>query len=266
MLIDPEKRAEIGQSLDDVERRERVTILFAVESGSRAWQFASPDSDYDVRFVYLRPRDWYLSIEPGRDVIERPIAGDLDVAGWDLPKALRLLVKSNPVLLEWLVSPIRYRELPGFVGRLHGLANLALSFNALSRHYRSLAQRQFDRAIDGRDRIRLKRYFYVLRPVLALRWLRRHRTQPPMAMPDLIAGAGLPPAVLGEITELTRRKAETRELGEAERNSVLDAFVLEELTIADLSAPDRPDRAALVERANAFFRDCLEDCGDANRP
>jgi predicted nucleotidyltransferase len=103
-MIDPAKRTEIRSVLGEVAREENVAILFAVESGSRAWQFASPDSDYDVRFLYARPRDWYLSIEPGRDVIERPISGDLDVNGWDLRKALGLLVKSNPVLLELIAG------------------------------------------------------------------------------------------------------------------------------------------------------------------
>lgn len=105
----PDALARIHADLDRIERVEDVRILFAVESGSRAWGFPSPDSDYDARFVYVRKADWYLSLTPGRDVIELPIEGDFDTNGWDIRKALSLLLKPNPVLLEWLSSPVRYR-------------------------------------------------------------------------------------------------------------------------------------------------------------
>ena len=101
-------RKQILEKLRLIEQEHDVQILFAVESGSRAWGFPSPDSDYDARFVYARSVDWYLSIDPGRDVIELPIEGDLDINGWDIQKALGLLLKPNPVLLEWLSSPVRY--------------------------------------------------------------------------------------------------------------------------------------------------------------
>ena len=89
-------RQAIDGALEAIEAEDNVRILFAIESGSRAWGFPSPDSDYDVRFVYARPLDWYLSLEPGRDVIERPINDDLDIGGWDLQKALKLMLKPNP--------------------------------------------------------------------------------------------------------------------------------------------------------------------------
>src|SRR4030095_590913 len=107
--IDDATAESIRHKLADIERAEDVRILFAVESGSRAWGFPSPDSDYDVRFLYVHKADWYLSIDPRRDVIELPIEGEFDINGWDLRKALQLLIKSNPVLLEWLRSPVLYR-------------------------------------------------------------------------------------------------------------------------------------------------------------
>ena len=100
----------IVESLRQIECEEDVTILYACESGSRAWGFESTDSDYDVRFIYLRKTPWYLTIQNKRDVIERPISDELDIAGWDLPKALGLFRKSNPPLLEWLRSPVVYLE------------------------------------------------------------------------------------------------------------------------------------------------------------
>lgn len=93
-------REEILKRLTDIEGEEDVKIFYACESGSRAWGFPSADSDYDVRFLYRHPEEWYLSVdlEEKRDVIERPINDDLDISGWDLRKALKLLRKSNPPL------------------------------------------------------------------------------------------------------------------------------------------------------------------------
>jgi uncharacterized protein len=101
---------EIQACLSDIEKTHQVKIIYSCESGSRAWGFPSADSDYDVRFLYLHPVDWYLSIEDKRDVIEVPIKNKLDITGWDLRKALQLFRKSNPPLLEWLGSPIVYWE------------------------------------------------------------------------------------------------------------------------------------------------------------
>ena len=107
--------ARITSILKEIEARHGVAILYACESGSRGWGFASQDSDYDVRFIYQNPRNWYLSIDEKRDVIELPINDELDINGWDLRKALRLLRKSNPALFEWLSSPIVYRQDEEFV-------------------------------------------------------------------------------------------------------------------------------------------------------
>ncbi|MBS4161445.1 nucleotidyltransferase domain-containing protein, partial [Klebsiella pneumoniae] len=98
----------INEELANIENMNHVKILFAVESGSRAWGFPSQDSDYDVRFIYVHQKDWYLSIDEKRDVIERPIHESLDISGWELTKALRLFRKSNPPLLEWLSSEMVY--------------------------------------------------------------------------------------------------------------------------------------------------------------
>ena len=116
-------RQEIESRLDTVEAGDGVRLLMAVESGSRAWGFPSPDSDFDVRFLYVRPRDWYLSLVPGRDVIEQPIVDEIDLNGWDVRKALGLLLKSNAVVSEWMESPIRYRPNDPFVTKLAALAD-----------------------------------------------------------------------------------------------------------------------------------------------
>lgn len=99
----------INEELDKIERKEGVRILHAVESGSRAWGFASPDSDYDVRFVYVRPKEDYLRLDEPKDVIEWQLDEVLDINGWDLKKALRQFAKGNVTLFEWSESPIVYR-------------------------------------------------------------------------------------------------------------------------------------------------------------
>src|SRR3954452_13450282 len=105
-------RDQILKRLEEAEAEHGVRILYACESGSRAWGFASPDSDYGVRFIYAQPRNWYLSfdVERRRDVIEYPIVDDIDQSGWDVRKALYLFTRNNGALLEWLHSPIVYLE------------------------------------------------------------------------------------------------------------------------------------------------------------
>lgn len=254
-------RATIDQRLDMVEAANGVRILFAIESGSRAWGFPSPDSDYDVRFVYAHAPDWYLAIDPRRDVIELPIEGDLDINGWDLKKALQLLVKPNPVLLEWLRSPILYRADRPAMDRLTALGERAAHLRPSTHHYMHLCHSQYRRFIDGKAEVALKKYFYALRPALALMWLRAYPDRPvPMAMPRLREGLDLPAGVSDFLDDLLRRKAVTRELGSGPRIPALDGLI--EQAMAD--APDAPDAdyppaPGLLDEANALFREIVQE-------
>lgn len=254
--ISTEMRAEIVMRLADIERAEDVRILFAVESGSRAWGFPSPDSDYDVRFVYVRREEDYLSLWPPRDVIERPIDGLLDMGGWDLGKALLLLVKPNPVLLEWLRSPIVYRANADAMARLTDLAERSAYRRASIYHYRHLGEGQYEREIASKAQVRLKRYFYSLRPALALRWLRLQPGVPvPMDLPTLRAGTDLPPDVAQSIDRLLAAKAATKELGEGERIPTIDALIESEFAAARANAlPLDPVDPRLAREADDLFR------------
>src|SRR5215470_1010716 len=138
-------RRRIETALARIESERRVRVLLAIESGSRAWGFPSSDSDYDVRFVYVRPIETYLAVTPLRDVIERPVDATLDVSGWDLRKALQLMLRSNAVLIEWLTSPVRYRSWDG-AEELLALARSAASLTALTYHYQHQARRCFESA------------------------------------------------------------------------------------------------------------------------
>lgn len=259
LKIAPDVFAEIQARLTLIEARCDIRVLFAVESGSRAWGFPSPDSDYDVRFVYARPRDWYLSIVSARDVIELPLDGVYDINGWDVRKALQLLLKPNPVLLEWLESPIFYRRNDKVIADLKALADQVLHIAPLAHHYRRLAEGQWRRAIDGRTEVPLKKYFYVVRPVLALRWLRLNPgVRPPMNLAQLRAGADVP-AVIDEILDdLIERKRETKELGNAARLPAIDIFIENELIAAkELDQQAQADKSHLVDMANRVFRATL---------
>lgn len=175
----------VRDELARIEREHDVRVLLAVESGSRAWGFASPDSDYDVRFVYAHRKDWYLSVFEQRDVIEEMLPGDLDVSGWDLRKTLRLFSKCNLALNEWLGSPLLYNEVAGFRTQLAALIPTFFNPIAAIHHYRSMAEGSFnDNFADGQ--IRIKKLFYVLRPLLACRWIEKSLSQPPTEFSALV--------------------------------------------------------------------------------
>lgn len=171
-------REGIIQTLQSIELETNVRILLAVESGSRAWGFASPDSDYDVRFIYVHEPDWYLTVFDRRDVMEKMLPGDLDVSGWELRKSLRLFAKCNVALNEWIGSPVLYREAPGFRSELGALT--AKFFNPIgaTHHYRSMAKQALS-DMSSNGHISIKKLLYAIRALLACRWIGRHGSQPP---------------------------------------------------------------------------------------
>jgi hypothetical protein len=251
-------RSKVECRLSAIEADEGVRLLLAVESGSRAWGFPSPDSDYDVRFVYARPRDWYLALELGRDVIERPIVDDIDLNGWDVRKTLGLMLKSNAIVGEWLSSPIRYRPDDPATARLADIVRRTFNPRGVARHYAKLGGNAAERWFDGDEDVPVKRYFYALRPALAIRALRFDPAQPPpMNLQELVARSQLPPAIADSIHELVEAKSRTRELGNARRVPELDGLIRDELSRAD-EIPERlvtdDDRAA----TNQFFLEVLE--------
>jgi predicted nucleotidyltransferase len=206
--IAPDMRAQIMQALRDIEATHDVTVLFACESGSRGWGFASPDSDYDVRFIYVNRLPWYLTVQPRRDVIEVPISGDLDINGWDLRKALGLMRESNPTLLEWLRSPIVYRDDAVAMPRFRALSEAVFSNARGWHHYTSMAKKNFREHLQA-DEVRYKKYLYVLRPLLAARWIRAQPGVPPMRFADLAQGTLDPvrdAALIDEINALLEVK------------------------------------------------------------
>ena len=264
MSIPEEVRGEILRRLGEAEAEHGVRVLYACESGSRAWNFASPDSDYDVRFVYARDPEWYLSfdVERRRDVIEYPIVDDIDCNGWDIRKALYLFTRTNGTLLEWLRSPIRYLERGSFAQRLRELAPRALDAKALCFHYSHMA-RGNAREYLFEDRVRLKKYFYVLRPLLAIRYLEAGRGIPPVRFEELVEAVA-PPALREAIEGLLALKRDTAELGLGEPVPALGRFIDEELerhgtAFSGRGLPPLADALAVRRELNDLFRTAVRE-------
>ena len=247
----------VRDTLARLEAERNVRVLYACESGSRAWGFASRGSDYDVRFLYVHSRDWYLSVEDRCDVIEEPIADDLDVSGWELRKALRLLRKSNPPLLEWLRSPIVYQYDPAFVAQFGALATEFYSPRRCFRHYLHMAFGNWRDYLCGRKQVSLKKYLYVFRPLLACRWIERGIGPVPMLFDELVAQVLDEPEVREAIAELVARKRAGDELDSAPRVEALDRFIKTELPRLESLLPAE-EVLPRIEPLNRFFQEhCL---------
>ncbi len=216
---------EINEKLDEIERKESVRILHAVESGSRAWGFASPDSDYDVRFVYVRPREDYLRLDEPRNVIEWQLDEVLDINGWDLKKALRQFAKGNATLFEWSGSPIVYRTTEEW-NRIKEISKQYFSEKAAVYHYYGTANSTLQGYLLG-DTVRYKKYFYALRPLLAARFIEEYHVAPPVLFDDLLK-MDLPEDLRQAIDELLEAKKRTTESEENPQMPVIREFIVSE--------------------------------------
>ena len=256
--FDPAVVAAIDARLAAVATKHTATVLLAVESGSRAWGFPSPDSDYDCRFIYVRRPDDYLALWQRRDVIEFPLDAMLDVNGWDLGKALRLMLKGNAVVIEWLTSPLTYAGDARFRDEALALARAAARPAAIARHYLHLGERQRRTHFSDARTVELKRLFYALRPAVALRWMRLHpgAAVAPMHFPTLVAESGLPGEVTAIVDDLLARKAVTRELGSGPLPAPVAALIDAEFADAHERWRDEPWRPepTTIDAANALFR------------
>ena len=254
--IEPAVRTQIMEALSDIEATHDVTVLFACESGSRGWGFASPDSDYDVRFIYVNRLPWYLTVAPRRDVIEVPISGDLDINGWDLRKALGLMRESNPTLLEWLRSPIVYRDDMVAMPRFRALSEAVFSSARGWHHYSSMAKKNFREHLQAGE-VRYKKYLYVLRPLLAARWIREDRGVPPMRFADLVAATSLDAALVAEIDALLEVKMRAGEAATSPRWAGIHDFIERELAVAEahvFARQDKPSARPLDDYLNDAVR------------
>jgi len=214
----------VSKKIKEIEARENVEVMMAIESGSRAWDFASPDSDYDIRFIYVRSATDYLKLEAQRDVIEWQLDETLDISGWDLQKALKLLYRSNPTLFEWASSPIVYYQSPKFE-QFKAILPQYFSKKKSLYHYWHMAntnQREFLNV--ELKQVKIKKYFYVLRAILASQWILEEGTNPPMRFAELVA-AKLPQELQPAVAKLLAQKVDVPELKRVARVPELDEYI-----------------------------------------
>ncbi|MDD5271733.1 MAG: nucleotidyltransferase domain-containing protein [Methylovulum sp.] len=251
----------IKARLTELAAQHHIKIIYACESGSRAWGFPSPDSDYDVRFIYARPWAGYLSLAEGRDVIDLPLedsaAGVLDIGGWDVRKTLRLAGKSNPVIWEWLQSPMVYQPLAA--AELQALnARLAPFYSPIAacHHYLSLCRGTMTRELQD-STVKIKKYFYMLRPLLAAAWIERHHSVPPIGLAPLLALLDGQTQITASIDELLARKQHTDEAIPIPRLAVLDGFLVSELTRLQAAAKTLPTAYGDPAQLDSLFRQLI---------
>jgi uncharacterized protein len=256
-------KERIQRALAHIELTQNVRVLYAAEAGSRAWGFESPDSDWDVRFVYVRPVEWYLSISEGRDVLDSyhsMVAGTefddplLDITGWDLKKAFKMLRKSNPQLLEWLNSPIVYRDMAS--ENLREVSNQMLRMYPLQTHYHGMAKGNFREYLQG-PVVRYKKYLYVIRPLMAVTWVRMYGSAPPVSFDQLMQGVIFTyddwQALESSIQRLLAVKRQSTEVEGAPADPVLHAWIEKQLALKGLESEERVAEYDLDSR----FRDML---------
>lgn len=259
--------SHIADTLQLIERAHNVKILFACESGSRAWGFASPDSDFDVRFIYIHHPEWYLhvprylkSTQP-RDTIEHGIEktaiGDFDINGWDLRKALGLMAQSNLTMLEWLGSPIHYRRDDNFHSGALSLGKHLFDAERCRLHYLSMADNNWNslNAMAQDDTVPYKKYLYMARSLCAAKFVTEYRSMPPTSFIRLLERIDIGPVLRAEIEELLARKRELPELGMGPRMYALEQFLRD--SIIRQRGDHRQGSEDDMLMLDKFFRDML---------
>ncbi|MDN3511806.1 MAG: nucleotidyltransferase domain-containing protein [Candidatus Jettenia sp.] len=252
-----EIKKEIQARLQRLEQEEGVCIFYACESGSRAWGFPSANSDYDVRFLYIHPKNWYLSIDEKRDVIERPVNDLIDLSGWDIRKALRLFRKSNPPLLEWLNSPIIYQHRLDIVDKIKALMPEYYSPKSCLYHYLHMAEGNFREYLKG-EIVWVKKYFYVLRPILACKWIEAGYGVVPMEFEVLVDRIITSRELKEAIRGLLERKKEGQELDKGPKIPPISEFIEVELERLLGKKPDGNSFRPNTEKLDELFYWSLE--------
>lgn len=250
----------IGNKLLQIEKEQNVYIFYACESGSRAWGFPSANSDYDVRFLYIRRKDWYLSIDVDvkRDVIECPITDDLDISGWDLRKALGLLRNSNPPLLEWLSSPIVYLQDDPLIEKFRNLVPVCYSPTACIYHYLHMARGNYREYLKGEE-VSVKKYFYVLRPLLAIRWIEEFSDVVPMEFGIMVESLIDEPLLKSEILNLIERKRQGEELKREPRIAAISDYIESEIERLRTKTIGKRGEKPITKILNIAFREMIDE-------
>ncbi|OGF63564.1 MAG: hypothetical protein A2Y62_22160 [Candidatus Fischerbacteria bacterium RBG_13_37_8] len=254
-------RKKIANELNTIEKKEKVCILFACESGSRAWGFASPDSDYDVRFIYIKDKNRYLSIEQEKDYIKLPISDMLDINGWDIRKALYHVSRSNAAIFEWMQSPIVYKDCPGFKEQFMQLCNEYFSIRNAMHHYIGLTKNTLLSCVSN-NTIKVKHYFYILRPLLSAIWISNYQQIPPMRFQHLLRLLKNNKNVMSIIKDLLEKNKESPKAAEIPVIPELQEFIQNEFSKYMDYASKHEKESKDIEKLDKFFMKLLGDVSD----
>ena len=248
----------IKDILKSIELKKQIKILYACETGSRAWGFPSPDSDYDIRFIYMHQRDWYLSLSTKKDSIEH-MDGDLDITGWDLKKCLSLLKKSNAALIERFQSPIEYYSVPGFKEEFSNLIESYYSPTAVFYHHYSLAK-NFWEELKGKEEIKLKSYFYLIRSLLSCNWIIKDKSVLPMDIEGLMTLTD--EAIRTQLRDLIKIKAGVGEKYLYPKNEALNDWIENLWNYIESSKENLGVNRTALSLLNDFFLKKVNDNAD----
>ncbi len=250
---------EIKRELQRIEIENDIKILYAVESGSRAWGFPSKDSDWDVRFIYVHNYNWYLSIDEKKDTMEFMLPNDLDIAGWELRKTLKLFRKSNPALLEWLQSPLIYLERYSVVDEIRELSQNYFNPKSCTYHYLHMAKGNYQDFFQT-DLVKLKKYFYILRPILACQWIETRGEMAPIEFDRLVDALVDDVALKMAIQSLIERKKSGIELGKEPKIDLLNEFIEKQIAYYDNRVKDYSTASQVdTEKLDELFRETLAE-------
>jgi predicted nucleotidyltransferase len=248
----------IRRNLEVLEREHGVHVLYACETGSRAWGFPSPDSDFDVRMVYVHQLDWYLTLSEKKDSIEYMSAnGDLDVTGWDIKKCLQLMYKSNGALLERVQSPIVYIDRMDTKAALAEHARQCYSPIATMHHYLGMAKKSFA-DIEDRSEIKLKTLFYALRAALACKWIQHAETPPPIVFMEMVRQLKFSDVLKERIVQLVALKATKNEGYAHTAEKTLERFIAAEIHTAEKVFNSLPARKVRDVHLDDLFRQIVK--------
>jgi uncharacterized protein len=248
---------KIKQYLIDLEKEKNIKILLAVETGSRAWGFPSPDSDYDIRFIYLNPPEWYISLNEKKDTIEKMYENrDLDLSGWDFRKSLHLLWKSNASLLEKIQSPIIYLKDEQFASEILRLSHNTYSKIAVMHHYLSMSKNMyFD--VKDKERVKLKKLFYALRTAVACKWILDRDTSPPIVFPIMLEQLDIPEDIKTRVFALITLKSTVDESYLHTQELEINLFIEKLIAEAEQNATHLPHSRGDIEDLNVFYRSTI---------
>lgn len=217
----------VRMKIKEIEEKENIRVLHVIESGSRAWGFASPDSDYDVRFIYVRDKDFYLSLRENKDFIDWELNEILDINGWDIKKVLQHFHKSNAVVFEWSNSPVVYYTTKEWKKLYDVVASKYFACKASMYHYYGTANKNFHEYL-MEDMVKYKKYFYVLRPILACKWIEEKKCPPPVLFDELVSSV-LEEDMKPVIADLLAKKVQMSEADKAPKVDKLNQYMEDKL-------------------------------------